>query len=395
MTPIDVELESTARDAVKMFDGEAKAAGVNLQFHVDDSCSKLGITKVSLDPTRVLQIIINLITNAIKFTRLEAERRIVVALSVSLTRPTHNADGQVAYIPRSEGHEAKTLLADWEQGENLFVRFSVQDTGTGMTDAQHHLLFTRFSQASPRTHIDYGGSGLGLFISRRLTEMHGGAIGFTSSKGVGSTFSFYVQSRRSDNAARRRESVQFDSATVDRGLQAHETLMRSKSYNERTAHPNQMRAQEPNVPDSDLHILIVEDNLVNQRVLAKQLKNVGMNVAVANHGGEALEYLQTTRYCSPNGTGKELTLILMDWEMPVMNGLECVANIRKMQSDGAVSGHVPVIAVTANVRSEQVETALQAGMDDVISKPFRIPELRACIQKTLRSVAPVDLTVGN
>lgn len=391
MTPIDVEVKSTARDAVKMFEGEAKAAGVDLQFHIDDSCNQYGIDTVSLDPTRVLQILINLITNAIKFTRLETKREIVVILSVSLERPTHNADGRVAYIPRSEGHEAKTLLADWELSENLFVRFSVQDTGTGMTDAQHHLLFTRFSQASPRTHIDYGGSGLGLFISRRLTEMHGGAIGFTSKKGVGSTFSFYIQSRRSDPSVRRRESVDDNSATVDRGLQAHKTLMRSKSYNETTPQLSRASSQDRDVPDSKLHVLIVEDNLVNQRVLAKQLRNVGMNVAVANHGGEALEYLRTTRYCKADGTGKELTLILMDWEMPVMNGLECVANIRKMQGEGEVSGHVPVIAVTANVRSEQVETALQAGMDDVISKPFRIPELRACIQKTLRKVAPAEL----
>ncbi|KAF1926105.1 uncharacterized protein M421DRAFT_224907 [Didymella exigua CBS 183.55] len=390
MTPIDVELESTARDAVKMFEGEARAAGVHLQLHMDDSCKQHNLARVSLDPTRVLQILINLLTNAIKFTRLEAKREIIVTLSVALTRPTHNADGRVSYIPRSSGHEAKTLLADWEQGQSVFVRFSVQDTGTGMTDAQHHLLFTRFSQASPRTHIDYGGSGLGLFISRRLTEMHGGAIGFTSRKGVGSTFSFYVQSRCSSSAMQRRETVDPDSTTVDGGLQAHRTLVRSKSCNETTPHPSPTSTPTGHVPDSDLHILIVEDNLVNQRVLAKQLRDGGMKVAVANHGGEALEYLRTTWYCKGDGTGKALTLILMDWEMPVMNGLECVASIRAMQAGGAVNGHVPVIAVTANVRSEQVETALQAGMDDVISKPFRIPELRACIQKTLRTVAPAE-----
>lgn len=222
--------------------------------------------------------------------------------------------------------------------------------------------------------------------------MHGGAIGFTSKKGVGSTFSFYVQSRRSDSTVRRRESVDSNSATVDRGIQAHKTLMRSISYNETTPHPSRTSSQDRDVPDSDLHILIVEDNLVNQRVLAKQLRNVGMNVAVANHGGEALEYLKGTKYCKADGFGNELTLILMDWEMPVMNGLECVANIRKMQGEGVLNGYVPVIAVTANVRSEQVETALQAGMDNVISKPFRIPELCACIQKTLRNTAPAEDT---
>lgn len=141
--------------------------------------------------------------------------------------------------------------------------------------------------------------------------------------------------------------------------------------------------------NGDLHVLIVEDNLVNQRVLAKQLRNTGMQVAVANHGGEALEYLRTTNYCVADGSGQPLALILMDWEMPVMDGLTCVRTIRELQREGVVRTHVPVIAVTANVRSEQVEVALKAGMDNVISKPFRIPELCACIQKTLKATSSV------
>ncbi|KAJ4983602.1 hsp90-like protein [Stagonosporopsis vannaccii] len=386
MTPIDVQIESTARDAVKMFEGEARSAGIDLEFYVDESCRQPNITNISLDPTRVLQILINLLTNAIKFTRLEAKRHILVSLSISLERPTHNADGRVAYIPRTEGSEAKTLLADWDQGQNIqvFVRFSVQDTGMGMTDAQHHLLFTRFSQASPRTHIDYGGSGLGLFISRRLSEMHGGAIGFTSQKGIGSTFSFYVQSRMSDSISNSKESLDECATAVDLSIHTHETALRSRTYNEaKTPLLSNPGITEKTWSDRDLHILVVEDNLVNQRVLARQLRNLGMNVAVANHGGEALEHLRKTRHYQGNESGNELTLILLDWEMPVMNGLECVANIRKMQEEGILNNHIPVIGVTANARSEQVETALRAGMDDVISKPFRIPELRTCIQKTL------------
>lgn len=137
-----------------------------------------------------------------------------------------------------------------------------------------------------------------------------------------------------------------------------------------------------------INVLIVEDNLVNQRVLANQLKNIGMNVAVANHGVEALEYLRTTKYCIPNegSAAKGLSLILMDWEMPVMDGLTCVREIRKLQSLGVVRGHVPVVAVTANVRNEQVTEALEAGMDNVISKPFRIPELCACMHNTVLAV---------
>jgi CheY-like chemotaxis protein len=217
--------------------------------------------------------------------------------------------------------------------------------------------------------------------------MHGGAIGFASKAGVGSTFSFYVKSRRvtvrPQSSSRKRSS-----AAVSLSIRAQETLLSSRSLNEKDDHSS-LEGKESDIPHKDLHVLIVEDNLVNQRVLAKQLRNTGMQVTVANHGGEALAYLRTTNYCLADGSGRPLALILMDWEMPVMDGLTCVRTIRELQKEGVVRAHVPVIAVTANVRSEQVEVALKAGMDDVISKPFRIPELCACIQKTLRSTANV------
>ncbi|KAI4941458.1 hypothetical protein J4E86_010491 [Alternaria arbusti] len=382
MTPVDVKFDSIARDAVKMFEGEAKSAGVDLRFQLEESCKKVAVDLVSLDPTRVLQILINLITNAIKFTRLEEIREIRVSLGVSLKQPTHSFS--VPFSRSSETSEAATLQADWEKGEIVYIIFSVQDTGRGLSDEEHQLLFARFSQASPRTHIDYGGSGLGLFISRKLTEMHGGAIGFASKAGVGSTFSFYVKSRRSTIRPNFNRSE--SDAAVSLSIRAQKTLLSSRSRNE-SDEPPQASAPANDIPNKDLHVLIVEDNLVNQRVLAKQLRNTGMQVAVANHGGEALDYLRTTKYCISDGSGKPLALILMDWEMPVMDGLTCVRNIRELQKEGVVRAHVPVIAVTANVRSEQVEVALKAGMDDVISKPFRIPELCACIQKTLRNTA--------
>ncbi|KAI4606325.1 hypothetical protein J4E83_010133 [Alternaria metachromatica] len=382
MTPVDVKFDSIARDAVKMFEGEAKSAGVDLRFQLEESCTKIAVDLVSLDPTRVLQILINLITNAIKFTRLEEIREIRVSLGVSLKQPTHSFS--VPFSRSSETSEAATLQADWEKGELVYIIFSVQDTGRGLSDEEHQLLFARFSQASPRTHIDYGGSGLGLFISRKLTEMHGGAIGFASKAGVGSTFSFYVKSRRSTIRPNFNRSE--SDAAVSLSIRAQKTLLSSRSRNE-SDEPPQASAPANDIPNKDLHVLIVEDNLVNQRVLAKQLRNTGMQVAVANHGGEALDYLRTTKYCISDGSGKALALILMDWEMPVMDGLTCVRNIRELQKEGVVRAHVPVIAVTANVRSEQVEVALKAGMDDVISKPFRIPELCACIQKTLRNTA--------
>jgi CheY-like chemotaxis protein len=232
-----------------------------------------------------------------------------------------------------------------------------------------------------------GGSGLGLFISRRLTEMHGGAIGFASKAKVGSTFAFYVKCRKSNNVPRNTSP----SSATNLSIRTQASVLSNWSRDE-SDRPSSVgrKLGESKVAAAELHVLIVEDNLVNQRVLAKQLRNIGMKVAVANHGGEALQYLGSTRYClADDPTANALSLILMDWEMPVMDGLTCVREIRQLQKQGIIRGHVPVIAVTANVRSEQVSQALKAGMDDVISKPFRIPELCTCIQKTIANTTNI------
>jgi CheY-like chemotaxis protein len=275
----------------------------------------------------------------------------------------------------------------------VYIHFTVEDTGRGLSEPEKQLLFARFSQASPRTHIHYGslialleaqrttdlrigGSGLGLYISRRLTEMHGGAIGFSSKSGSGSTFSFYVKGRISSRDSRPKAG---SIPSVTPALHAQTSFLSNRPKEEKSEDENNSSARRHSHDDespNNLHVLIVEDNLVNQRVLAKQLRYLGMKVAVANHGGEALEYLRTTKFCTTGGKPSEhLSLILMDWEMPVMDGLTCVRKIRQLQKEGVVQGHVPVIAVTANVRSEQVKVATDAGMDDVVSKPFRIPEL--------------------
>jgi hypothetical protein len=117
MTPVDVQLESIARDAVKMFEGEARSAGIKLEFCVEESCKEIDIANVSLDPTRVLQILINLVTNAIKFTRLENIRHITVSLGISLDQPSHYAEGKLEFLHTSAASEASTLQADWEKGQ--------------------------------------------------------------------------------------------------------------------------------------------------------------------------------------------------------------------------------------------------------------------------------------
>lgn len=136
---------------------------------------------------------------------------------------------------------------------------------------------------------------------------------------------------------------------------------------------------------SQYHILVVEDNLINQRVLCNQLKKIGCTVQVANHGGEAIEELSKTTYWKAPTISEpfHLSVVLMDVEMPIVDGLTCTRRIRALQKKGEIVGHVPIIAVSANARREQVEKAKEAGMDDAIAKPFRIPELVSVIDGLL------------
>lgn len=110
--------------------------------------------------------------------------------------------------------------------------------------------------------------------------------------------------------------------------------------------------------------------------MAQQLRRLGCTVHLANHGLEALSFLETTSHWhNSSSTATPLSVILMDLEMPVLGGLECVKQIRELQETGKLVRHVPVIAVTANARNEQIAVAVRAGMDEVVTKPFRIPEL--------------------
>ena len=114
---------------------------------------------------------------------------------------------------------------------------------------------------------------------------------------------------------------------------------------------------------SDWHVLIVEDNLVNQKILATQMLRLGCTVHVANHGGEALDLLKKSKHYKGQEKDRiDLSIILMDLEMPVMDGLTCVRKIREMEAEGLVKSHIPIVAVTANARGEQILAAKYSGM---------------------------------
>lgn len=329
-----------------------------------------------LDPSRLLQVLINLTTNAIKFTQTEIKRKITITLGASLDRPTARND--VTYMPRTSTRSDMSLGPNWGTGETVFVYVEVEDTGRGLDKQETDLLFQRFRQASPRTHVQYGGSGLGLFISRELTELQGGQIGVSSKAGVGSTFAFYVRARRCAPP----ENVGSPSIhAID--MKAQSKIISPAALTRIKNDTAPLKA--PIAATVPKHVLIVEDNLVNQKVLSKQLRSAGCIVSVANHGEEALVFLATTRFWKGNEeSGKELAVVLMDLEMPVMDGLTCVKRIRQLQKEGLIVRHIPVIAVTANARSEQIATAKESGMDSVVTKPFRIPELLPEMERQVR-----------
>jgi CheY-like chemotaxis protein len=370
VTPVEAQPLSVIQMALKMFDSELQKNSMELRLCVDPSYSSLAVDWVRLDPSRLLQVLINLTTNAIKFTQTQTEKKISINIGAS-REPPLGRNG-IEFLPRSSNCKDLSLGSDWGTGEIIYLYVEVEDSGRGLDEDEKNLLFRRFSQTSTRTHVQYGGSGLGLFISRELTELQGGQIGVASQVGIGSTFAFYLRARRCDPP---QEPKSFNAYPVD--MKAHSKIISpaalARLQNGSSLPRAEGKAAQPVPPK---HVLIVEDNIINQKVLSKQLRSAGCTVHVANHGGEALTFLSTTRFWAGNeANGLLLHIILMDLEMPVMDGLACVKEIRQLQREGVITSHIPVIAITANARNEQIAIAKESGMDSVVTKPFRLPEL--------------------
>ncbi|KAK4137041.1 hypothetical protein BT67DRAFT_454716 [Trichocladium antarcticum] len=425
ITPITVDPIKMVQEALKMFEVEARRVDINLSMIVDPCYRELGIKYLDFDPSRLKQVLINLLTNALKFTKTGPTRNVSVTTSATLSRPTE-ATSKVKFIPLpengSEGYNAPVFCS---RANPVFLIFEVKDTGEGLSEEEKNSLFKRFVQASSRTHVKYGGSGLGLFISRRLTELQNGAIGVASQPGVGSTFAFYIEAYLPSEASLRAAEASAASAEAalsamrvtpvpsvgnansdNDGLRMGGNRVFSSSNSARSdgtattatsggasglssnatpmATPDsEIGAPPPTVPTPPINgVMVVEDNLINQQITRRGLLNMGFTVDVANHGIECLDKLRgTDRFAaaSPARGGPPpfpLSVILMDIEMPVQDGLTCTRHIRELERAGRIrGGRIPIIAVSANARMEQILEAKDAGCDDVLVKPYRMPEL--------------------
>jgi len=263
------------------------------------------------DPTRLQQVLMNLVGNAIKFTE--------------------------------AGHVRVALDVQEHLSEAVMLRATITDTGIGIAPERLVRVFDEFTQAESDHARRFGGTGLGLTICKRLVEMQGGTITAQSVVGQGSIFTF----------------------TIPYSL----VSAAEKELDEHNETPGQARSD---IAVKDLRILLVEDNKLNVLVAQEELSNAfpAAQVEVASDGMRALELIRTSTY----------DVILMDVQMPVMDGFEATRAIRALGGDRA---RIPIVAMTANVMEAEVQQCRDAGMDGFIPKPFKQEELIAAIEQAI------------
>ena len=311
---IPFDLLHSLASTIKLFAPRAQVKGLALTYAIQPG---VPVALVG-DPGRLRQIVTNLVANAIKFTE--------------------------------RGEVTVTVEAESKTDGHATLRFSVADTGIGIPEEKHRLIFEPFVQADGSTTRKYGGTGLGLTISTNLLTLMGGRIWLESEPGKGSTFHF---------------TIPFDLQRIPTSIAtASETPERLQAITHRSRPESSRR----------LRILLVEDNAVSQLLATRLLEKRGHTVVLAGNGKEALNALD-----EPSSKGFDL--VLMDVQMPDMNGFEATGIIRQMERSSGT--HLPIIAMTAHSMKGDDERCLAAGMDRYISKPIDVGQLFAAIDELI------------
>ncbi|HHO65100.1 MAG TPA: response regulator, partial [Epsilonproteobacteria bacterium] len=427
-----IELENISFNAVEKFESAIESYGaraaekdIDLTVYIDPTMPKM----LRGDPTKISQILVNLVSNAIKFTGLQG------AIHVRVDKVSEN-------------------------DENVSLKFSVKDTGIGITDEQKAKIFDAFSQADASTSRKFGGTGLGLSISGKLVQFMGGILDIESQEGEGSTFFFTLNLEKSEEVAEEEKPNMYGfnvallvpnddmKALVDPNLQEYveytganfslytgDEILELKSSDlpdiifvdhrycgregelkryldldtkfillttsdkkgtiEEIEHKidkivykplnltktlkslDVVHAETKEVKDAlvsehrvfeNLHVLVAEDNAINQKLVKNVLNGLGIEVTVANNGEEALNYRMSNDY----------DMIFMDIQMPVMGGIEATEKISEYEEKNR-KHHIPIVALTANALQGDREKYLNAGLDNYLSKPIELDKLRTLL----------------
>lgn len=331
----DFALQSTIAETASIFALQARAKGLEFVSNISPGLPEYAVG----DPGRLRQVLTNLLGNAIKFT--ERGQVVLKAEVVSQVR------------------------------DAIQLKFTVQDSGIGIPPGEQGRLFDAFTQVDESNTRKYGGTGLGLAISRQLVELLGGEIGVGSEPGKGSKFWFtasFGKSKRPSTAAR--AGNQPDSALHPTPAPRVAAVKSQTGTAQRATGPALVSKGPPS--QKSMRILLAEDNEINQRIALRLLQKLGLSADAVVNGREAVEALEKRRY----------DLVLMDCQMPDMDGFEATAVIR--QREGG-SRHQTICALTANAMDGDRERCLAAGMDDYISKPLRHAELVEVLRRCLPS----------
>ena len=323
LDPVEFNLRGSLDTALALFFTSARAKGLKLACKVNPNVPD----KLFGDFHRLRQIITNLVGNAIKFTK--------------------------------KGEVIVQVDAEAQQNDLTCLHFVVADSGIGIAPDKQKLIFEAFSQADVFTSREYGGTGLGLAISSRLVEMMGGTIWVESDLGSGSAFHFTVRMGiRRGEQEKTADIYPSEPHGVAACAPQRFELFRQNS-----------RAEQSQNPQGRLRILLAEDDAVNQSLIVHTLERQGHKVVVACDGMEALAIHNQGNF----------DLIIMDAQMPVMNGFDATAAIRDREKQSG--NHIPILALTARAMKMDQDRCLLRGMDHYVAKPVSANELLAAIEK--------------